>query len=383
MTAKRTNKTGDRPSPSRSQPSTYQQTWLIVDNDDFLAEQRARAKINQWLTPEAQPFGLETFPGTAATIAEAGTVLRALLAGLRAPDLFAARRVLWWRNAAMLDNGTLLRNREIKALLAELAQAAAALPPELFLIITAPAADDKWTLARNCKQNDTLIQAKPVKPWNRDNLAAGFAEQALRQAGLKANRDVINALVARVGTDTRNMQQEITKLDIYLGERRTVTVADIEAIVSPGRDFFVWDLEDAVADRALVKALTILRRLLFQKEDPIRLVNSLDIRFRNMLILRAAVDQGWLKPPDPGRRFSAGGTLHPQLQEALSVDRRLLNPYLRDMLLQRAVHFSVPELVAARQLTLQVREQLVSSSLPGALLMERLLIRLCRKRRTA
>ncbi len=365
-------KPADSPRPGQSC-----RTWLMVGPDDFQLDTLARRQIDQLLPPAEQAFGLETIDAAAGTVGEAAAILRRLLETLRTPAMFAKRRLVWARNAAFLDDKIISRGKEILPLAGELATLiAAGLPPEQYLIVTASGVQPNSPLANAFAKHGALLRQEAAKPWRRQEESLAHAARELRQAGLTASPATVAKLVARVGADTRQLHQEIIKLAIYLGARRQVEPDDIGEVVSATRDYFVWDLEDAAAQGNLPQALAILRRLLFQREDPIRLVNTLETRFRYLLILEEAVRNGWITPR-PGK-VAGGAALPPQLSKVFEGDRRMANPYTRNILAQQAAKFNSAALLRARRDILTARQLLVSSRTPPALIMDLLIIKLCR-----
>ncbi len=377
MPAKRAKAKPDHPPARPPRPGQDCQAWLIAGADDYQMDILARRQIDQLLPPAEQAFGLETFDADAGTVAEAAAVIRRLLDALRTPTMFAERRLVWARNASFLGDKIISRGKEIIPLTAGLAELiAAGLPPGQYLIVTAAEAPAKSPLTNAFAKHGALLKQEAPKPWRRQEESLAHAARELRQAGLAAAPATVTKLVARVGADTRQLHQEIIKLSIYLGARKQVEPEDINAITSATRDYFVWDLEDAAAQGDLREALAILRRLLFQREDPIRLVNTLEARFRYLLILQEAVQNGWINPR-AGKAYGEAA-LPPQLARVFEGDRRMVNPYTRNILAQQAAGFSSAVLLRARRHILAARQQLVSSRTPPALILEMLLIQLCR-----
>lgn len=181
----------------------------------------------------------------------------------------------------------------------------------------------------------------------------------------------------KVGNDQRRIQQEAEKLALYLGEQHTVRQEHIAEITSASREFFGFNLEDAVAKRDLTSALRLLRQLLFQNEKPMGLIFGLENRFRSLAILRAALAKKWLSLSG---QFLNKGRMNQEQEDFLYQtlnDNRLKNPYLAAQRAQQALAFSAAELDQRRAWILATRRQLVSSALPDRLALEMLIIKLC------
>ena len=247
------------------------------------------------------------------------------------------------------------------------------------LIISASDVNEKSDFFKACKEHGDILCFNLEKARQRETSAEAFVTESLRQMGVGADRNVVRALVLKAGTDHRQLWQEMEKLTIFLDNKRAATPQDVEAIVSPIRELFYWDLEDATADRNTVKALSVLRRLLFQKQSPIWMVESLENRFRCLLVLREALDQGWIKLSNKYMNMAHVTAEQEKLFYDALNDNRLRNPFIAGLRTQQAMHFSQQELLERRRLILETRQQLVSSSFPPALALELLVIKLCRK----
>jgi DNA polymerase III delta subunit len=165
-----------------------------------------------------------------------------------------------------------------------------------------------------------------------------------------------------------------------MGGRRTVRMDDIDAIVSASREIPVWDLAEAVGNRDLVGALRVVRRLLFQGEQPVGLVMGLEKRIGDLIMLHEAMDKGWLRVTSSGHYISASWQAAPEIDEALSVlgrdDPRKMNSYRCAKLASQARKFTLAELCRWRALVVRTHEQLVTTSVSDPLLLETLLVRL-------
>lgn len=355
--------------------------YLIHGENELEATENAKQIIRQAIPPEEETLGLEMINARADSVAEALGFLQQGRAALQTLGFLGGRKAVWLRNANFLDQGVIGKSKEVHARLQDLADAfQGGLPAGHFLVITTPDADGRSEFYRACKETGRVISVELDKPWQRDKAALAFAVRAFQELGLTAPEPVFRAFVEKAGTDSRQLRQEAEKLSLYLGQTRSVRGADIEAIISPARELFGWQLEDAIGNRDLAAALRILRQLFFQKEEPIKLFFGLESRFRSLVILREALDKRWVRISD---RFMNKGAMTPAQEEFLYQtlnDNRLKNPYAAGLRARQAMAFTRQELADCRREILATRRRLVSSSLQPTLVMEMLLIKLCRKK---
>jgi len=363
---------------------------LIVGEDEFSSTAAARERIDRFVPPADQTLGLEIIDGQADIINQALACLRRCLEAIRTVGFLGGRKVVWLRGVDFLSDPIIGRNKEIQETLQTLAGTmAGGIPEGHLLIITALKVDARTSFYKACVAHGEIIEFNLAeKPWQRDSGALTFAMHAFKDAGLQIDSELIETFAQKVGTDTRQIMQEIAKLATYLGgRRRDVRAEDMEAVTSSSRALFAWDLEDAVGKRDLPRSLTVLRQLLFQREEPIRLISGLEVRFRHLLILREALDNRWIAAQPMGHdnfkltMAHLPEALADQFKQALASEKGTpLHPFVAGKLAGQATLFSRPEIDQRRAWILASRRQLVSSTVPGTLILEYLVLKLCRSR---
>ena len=362
---------------------------LIVGEDQFSATAAAREKIDRFIPAADQTLGLEIIDGQADVIEQALACLRRCLEAIRTIGFLGGRKAVWLRGVDFLGDPIVGRNKEVQETLQVLANTLdGGIPEGHLLIITALKVDARTSFYKACVAHAELVEFELAeKPWQRDRGAMAFALNAFKHSGLQAGNELIEFFVQKVGTDTRQIMQETAKLATYLGERHAVQGADIETITSASRDLFTWDLEDAVGRRDLRQSLAVLRQLLFQRIEPIRLISGLEGRFRHLLLLREGLDNRWIAIQPMGHdnfkltMADLPEALSEQFKQALASEKGApLHPFVAGKLAGQAAKFSRAEIEQRREWILAARRQMVSSSIPGSLILEYLVLKLCRAR---
>jgi DNA polymerase III subunit delta len=225
----------------------------------------------------------------------------------------------------------------------------------------------------------------PGRPKEQDASARDFAEQQLEKAGLRSRFDVVDALLRKCA-DNRSIAMEVEKLALYLGARKDVAVADVEAIVSSSRETAGWDLADHFGKRDLPAALRTLRQLLFQKESPHGMVAGLEGRIRDLIVLKECLNRRWARLVGSGDWPKVQWSGEPEADAALGAfekDPRTINEWRVGKLTLQASGFSAEELNRCHRLAVETHEQMVSSPVPAEMLLELFLIKALVKVRNA
>jgi DNA polymerase-3 subunit delta len=110
------------------------------------------------------------------------------------------------------------------------------------------------------------------------------------------------------------MRQEIDKLCTYVGEARTISVADVQAVCYASRQHSIFALSDAVGARQIPQAFIVLEQLLIQGEPPLVVFSMLVRHLRLLWSVRQLTQQA-----------QADAYIAKTLGLPLSVCRRLVN----------------------------------------------------------
>ena len=359
--------------------------YLLVGDDEFPRTNAARALVRKLVPESDQAFGLEIVEGKGDTVDEAARQTKACRdALLTAGFLMTSGKLVWWRDVSFLTDGVVMKNEAVKEALKQLAELVQALPPDgNSLLLTATGIDRRSALFKAFKERHQVQEFHlPEKSHEVEQYVRANAASVLRERGLRASGTVLHAFGQRAGTDARVIAAEAEKLDLYLGARRDVTEADVQAVVCAAASAGLWDLLDAVAERELVKALKALRDMLANKESGVGIVTMLASRLRELALYREALDHGWVRLRSGGRDEAVWGVLPPETEalfaSGLKRDPRSAHPFVMMKLCKNASRASAAQLRQAQRIVAETHEKLVSSGLSERYLLEMMLLRILR-----
>lgn len=128
---------------------------------------------------------------------------------------------------------------------------------------------------------------------------------------VKCDADAARELVDSLGGDMMMISNELEKLILYAGEKRRITLGDVETMVLAAKQRSLYELTDAISSKDRTRALQILNAILSSgdgEEAAIGHLYMLAKTFRQMLVilernvrdqrmLWAALWQGFRVPP--------------------------------------------------------------------------------------
>ena len=122
-------------------------------------------------------------------------------------------------------------------------------------------------------------------------LATWIREQA-RVHRLTVDDKAAWALIDTVGGELRDLDGALSQLSTSQGDKAKIGAADVKRAFPRLADERIYAFTDAVGDRRIAPAMTALRRLLEQGDEPLVLFGSLAAHIRRLLRVRPYVEQG-------------------------------------------------------------------------------------------
>jgi DNA polymerase-3 subunit delta len=105
-----------------------------------------------------------------------------------------------------------------------------------------------------------------------------------------------NLLVDLVGAEMGQLDQELAKLAVYVGDGKRIDAEDVDKLVGHSRAENVWIIFDAIANGRVGEALAILGRLLEQGEAPLALLGAFGSQLRPLARAYRLNDRGMPLP---------------------------------------------------------------------------------------
>ncbi len=115
--------------------------------------------------------------------------------------------------------------------------------------------DKRTRLAKLLKDKAALVTTKKMY----DNELPGWTQALVQSKGYSITSKALLLLIDHIGNDLSRLNNEIDKLTLNLGERKSISEDDIEKYVGISKEFNVFELQHAIAQRNLYKAMRIVQ----------------------------------------------------------------------------------------------------------------------------
>jgi len=353
-----------------------------VIGSDEAEVKRVAAELATNLTPAgAGDFGLEMIDGAADNAEQAAARIRSTIEALQTLPFFGSTKVVWLKNANFLGDDQKARSATVQSALEELSELLdRGFGSEITFLISASEVDKRRAFYK------ALVKRAELQVFDRlDSGRAGWEEEATeivrrrsKKRKLQFDDDALDLFVLLTGGDTRQIENELEKIDTFLGKDRVVHVGLVREIVPLSRAGIIFELSNALAVRDLELALTLVRRLLDQGESAIGiLLAAIMPTIRNLLLAKDLMERhGLPRPHSPFQFISAINRLPAKATEHLPRKKDgSVNAYALGIAAQHAHHFNTSQLVDAMRACLTANIQLVTTQLDHELVLTEVVVK--------
>lgn len=114
--------------------------------------------------------------------------------------------------------------------------------------------DKRKTLAKSIDKKGVLFESKKLY----DNNMPGWIQGQLSSRGYKATPKAVQMIADSLGTDLHRICTELDKLVIKVPKSKTITDEDVEQNIGISKDYNVFELQNAIGKRDVLKATRII-----------------------------------------------------------------------------------------------------------------------------
>ena len=273
--------------------------FLVYGTDDLSATRKADEIAARLCPPENQAFGLETLQPEPGIDAEAiCAFLRNVVEALLTPPFLGGDKTVFVRGAPFFD--PLTEPGKFASVKAEVERLVdllkKGLPPGVAFILLTDKVNKSTTFYKTFNAaGEVHAFDEPEKDKEAAEDFIPRVERMLADRGLTMPRAVFTAFLDRTGYNLRQVESEIEKLALYLGDRKTVAAEDVQLMVAPVRESKFWEFADTFCDGNLADTLQSMRQMFAQGVSPVALIVNLQNRLRDIVVLSDCLKRGWAR----------------------------------------------------------------------------------------
>ena len=354
----------------------------------FLGSDEAKAKeaaltLSKKLVVGDEEFGLEVISGGADNSDHASRIVAQTIEALQTLPFFGGGKTVWLQGANFFGDSVTGRAQATVAAVENLtAVLDQGFPADIHFILSATEMDKRRSFYKKLQKiaKVEVFDKVDVSRAGWERQIEGAARQRAQVLGMSFAPGALEHFVQLVGADTRQLQNELEKLDLYLGsERRQANEDDVRAIVGSTHAGVIFEIGDAVARRKLPLALELIDQQLQRGENAIGLLYAAIIpKIRAMLHARDFMERHGI---DGGGNFNSYAAALNRLPDSETghLPRKKdgnISCYPLFLATENCRHFSLDQLLVAHDACLEASLRLVTTGLEPRLVLSQLVTKI-------
>ena len=230
----------------------YKPIYWLEGEEEYFIDKIVDFAEHNILDPSEASFNLSVFYGKDAVWTDV------VNACMRYP-MFAERQVILLKEAQMMRDINKLEGYIEKPL-----------SSTIFVVsYKEKKVDGRSRLAKLLKEKGAILTTKKLY----DNQLPEWTSELVANKGYAIHQKALLLLVDHIGNDLSRIENEVDKLLVNLGDRKTISEDDVEKYVGVSKEYNPFELQNALAKKDVAKAIRIVNYFEANpKAAPIQLV---------------------------------------------------------------------------------------------------------------
>src|SRR5882724_11194842 len=195
--------------------------------------------------------------------------------------MLAPRQVIFWSDLKALEKGDEeTRKANVKKIAAYLDDPA----PFTVLVMDGEGLDARMGLFKTLSEKVITVDCEPSEDANvRVALAMTMAAEVARELKVELDREAARTLAENTNAVLARIKTELEKLTTYVGDRKRISRADVEALVISDQKYSVWELSGMLASGDRQRCMLFLESLFREGEQAVGMVGAMAWMFRKLI----------------------------------------------------------------------------------------------------
>ncbi|RLC12638.1 MAG: hypothetical protein DRH43_01065 [Deltaproteobacteria bacterium] len=261
----------------------------------------------------------------------------------------------------------------------------AGFPETNHLILTTDFVDKRRKLYRTIKAKGVVIDCsvgeggKTAGRRQQKEVLKAQMREALKTAGKTIAPGGFEVLYEKTGSGLRNFNNELEKLITFVGDQKRIELEDIEQALDMTKEDPIYEVSNAIGERATQKALFLIGRLLKANFYPLQILATIINQVRKLILardfIRCSQGIGWK------RGLSYGAFQKIILPELQKHETELFpgnaHPFVIYKTLQQADNYTFEELAKAMKILLDADIRLKTTRHDARIVLDHAILEIC------
>jgi DNA polymerase-3 subunit delta len=377
---------------TNSQPGPTARFFAVVGSDEGAVKKRAHELGKELAPKDAGDFGVDLLDGAVENADQAVSRIHETIQAIQTLPFFGGDKLVWLKDVNFLGDSVVGRSAPVQTALEQLKELLSdGLPSDVIVLLSATDVDKRRSFYKTISKLGRFEQFDRIDTsksgW--EEAVEGLAQHIAGQRGLKFRPEALEAFARLAGADSRQIENEIEKIDLFLSgdapansparETREISLEVVRRLVAKTATGVIWELGNSISRRNLGEALDLLQQLLFQGETAMGILFAAIIpTMRNLLATKELCESYGLRPPQAPFQFGPMINRLPESSVAFLPRKKdgSINAYALGLAACEIHRFSIPELRQGLKDCLAANIRLVTTQLEPKLILSDLLVKL-------
>lgn len=362
--------------------------YVIAGSDDGQVREEALALYHELTGGNDDGFTHETIDGNADNSESAYQISSSAVQSLLTVPMFGGDKVVWLRNVNFLGDDVTGRSQRTEAgveLLRKVLEKG--LPEGIRFILSADKIDKRrsfWKFLEKCAVVRSYEKIDISRDGWQDEVGR-LVEGRARDLGLEFDGDALELFIMLAGEQTKQIANELEKLDLYLGkERRVVSLDDVRKLVPLSRAAVIFETGKAIQIGDVARAIQLIDEQLQAEESAVGIMRASIINVVRNLYMAKLIVEKFKVPVGSYGAFAGGLNKLPEADRAWlpqKKDGSGVNVFPIFLAVQNARNFTLNGLQHVMEQTQRADQALVTTGLDHRLLLHRLIAEIAAARK--
>jgi DNA polymerase III subunit delta len=362
--------------PKKTAPAS--RIYVVIGSDEGQVREESHRLYRELTGGVDDDFTHETIEGHVNNAEQADRIIGQTLQALQTYSMFGGDKVVWLRNVSFMGNERTAEAESVISRVEELGNVLrAGLGSGVSFVISATKIDKRRSFWKFLEAHASVAVFEKIDT-SREGWEEEVAQLVLEKAKgceLDFEDDALELFIMQAGEATNQIVNELEKLRLYLGDRKTVTLADVRVMVPLSRVGVVFETGRALQTGDVERAIELIDEQLEQGESGVGIMRASIIpTVRNLFMARILIERAKASAYNY-RDFETAVNRLPASEKAWLPQKKSgdgVNVYPLFLCARGAMSFTLEALEKIFHLTAKTDKMLVSSGLDEKLLLHRL-----------
>jgi DNA polymerase-3 subunit delta len=165
-------------------------------------------------------------------------------------------------------------------------------PSSVGVLILEPDSFPGTTRLAKALPDTAKIECIPLNPYKPQEAESWAVRWCIRRYQKTLSGEAAGLLVERVGLSLGLLDQELSKLSLAIGPRKSIEPEDVQQYVGRSRAGNVFGILDAIGEGRAAEAFSVLQELFEEGEEPLAILGALTAQLRKLALVGRLVQEG-------------------------------------------------------------------------------------------